>query len=187
VSGRWVIFEGPDGAGKTGLAALATTILSDPRTPGGGPTVAQHLTSTSEYYEYLLPNRWTLEGLSVVQDRCLLSDLVYAPVWKGIPSRLGEDRVRASMRKQVKHALVVHVTADEPVLLERMRERNDVREGADPGEGQLHALLEGYTRELLWWEAEGATVVEVDTTRGWFPGELELSLLLSAGLEKVFA
>lgn len=183
--GIWVIFEGPDGAGKTGLAAATATILADPRTKGGAPTILQHLTSASEFEEYCKPRLWTRASFNVVQDRSLISDLVYAPVWKGIPSRLGEERVRAQMRTHAYHALVIHVTASEEVLLDRMRERNDTREGADPGEGQLHALLKGYWRELGWWREQGATIYEVDTTEGHFPSGIELELLLSAGLEEV--
>jgi thymidylate kinase len=185
VSGAWMIFEGPDGAGKTGLAAAAATIMADPRTPGGAPTVLHHLTSESEFDEYVLPRLWRLKGLNVVQDRCLLSDLVYAPVWMGVPSRLGEARVRAELVRQAPHAVVFHVTASEGVLLERMRERNDIRENADPGEGQMHALLKNYWREVSWWADAGATIVEVDTTEGDFPAGVELEMLLSVGIERL--
>lgn len=185
MNGVWVIFEGPDGAGKTGLAAATATILADPRTKGGAPTVLQHLTSESEFEEYCKPRLWTRASFNVVQDRSLVSDLVYAPVWKGIPSRLGEERVRREMRAHAYHALVIHVTATEEVLLSRMQERNDTREAADPEASQMHALLKGYWRELGWWESVGATIMEVDTSEGHFPAGIELEMLLSVGFDSL--
>ena len=185
MTGIWVIFEGPDGAGKTGLAAATATILADPRTNGGAPTVLQHLTSTSDFEEYCQPRMWTRVNLNVVQDRSLISDLVYAPVWKGIPSRLGEERVRREMKTHAYLALVIHVTASEEVLLQRMRDRSDMREAADPEEGQMHALLKNYWREMSWWRSIGATLLEIDTSDGHFPSGIELELLLSVGLERL--
>jgi hypothetical protein len=126
---------------------------------------------------------WVRRGLNVVQDRCLLSDLVYAPVWMGVPSRLGEVRVRDELISVARHAVVFHVTASEEVLLDRMRERADGRPAADPPEAQRHALLKHYWREVGWWQSEGAVVIEVDTTEGNFPAGLELEMLLSIGLE----
>lgn len=187
MTGAWIVFEGPDGAGKTTLAAKAATILADPRTPGGGPTVLHHLVSTSEFEEYDRPRMWTRAGLNVVQDRCLLSDLTYAPVMFGGPSRMGEERVRRQLKLHALEVGVVHVTASEDELLERMRVRADGRPGADPDPAQVHAVLKNYWREVGWWRDNGASVYEVDTSGGNFPEGLELEMLLSLLMEEMAA
>jgi thymidylate kinase len=179
MSGRWVIFEGPDGVGKSTAANAAARILSD-----SAPTVLQHLTSKSEFGEYYGEARlWQRGGLNVVQDRCIVSDLVYAPVLRGVDSKFGLDRCKRQMVHVREHAVVLWFTAEEGDLGERLRERGD--DLID--EGMLHAILKGYWRWMSWWKDAGAVIVEVDTTGGSFPDALGLELLLSKGLSDLAA
>jgi thymidylate kinase len=173
----WVILEGPDGAGKSTMAAKVASVLAD-----RGPTVLQHLTSTSEWEEYVThPRMWTRWGLNVVQDRCALSALVYDPVLRG-PYKWPEERTRDSLRDVARRALVLHATADEADLAARLRERGDDL----ISEGMLHAILKNYWREMSWWRIEGgATVREFDTSGGRFPTRLDLELELSIGLAEL--
>lgn len=171
--GSWVIFEGPDGAGKTTMALRAVQILS-----GQGPTVYQHLTSTSDFSEYYGPPRlWQGAGLNVVQDRCAVSDLVYAPVLSGVRSRFGEEAVRAQLELVAQRAHIIHVTADEETLEERLEERGDDLVVG----GMLHAILKNYWEEMDLWVERGAVISEFDTTDDEFPSEVELGLALSMG------
>lgn len=169
--GVWVVLEGPDGAGKTTAAMELVSILTE-----RGPTVSQHLTSTSAFDEYYAPAvRWQMSGLNVVQDRCVLSDLVYAPVLRGVASKFGEAEVRRQLEKLARHAVVLHFTAVEEELAARLEERGD--DLISPG--QLHYILKGYHREVGAWVEAGAHVAEFDTTGGVFPGRLELELAVS--------
>jgi hypothetical protein len=177
MSGIWVIFEGPDGAGKSSLADRTARYLSDTQ----GPTVLQHLTSHSAFGDYYGPPRlWTGGGLNLVQDRCAISDLVYAPVLASRASRFGEGRVREQLKTLVYRAIVVWVTADEETLVKRLQDRGDDLITED----MLNLILENYWREMGWWRDHGATMHMIDTTDG-FPSDLELQLSLSVGWEQL--
>ncbi len=174
MSAHWVIFEGPDGAGKSTAADKMIRHLAD----DWGPTILQHLTSKSEPEEYYEPpRRWQRGGLNVVQDRCILSDLVYAPVLRGVDSKFGLDRVKRQMAHVQEHAVIFWITAEEDDLQERLAQRGD--DLIDTG--MLSAILKGYWRWISWWRDQGATILEFDTTGGVFPTDLDLALSLSVG------
>lgn len=174
MSGTWIIFEGPDGAGKTSLARRAVAIMTEKN-----PTVSQHLTNTSDFSEYYGPPRlWIGSGLNVVQDRCIISDLVYSPVLRGTPSKFGEKRVRRQLELVAQYAVIIHVTADEDTLCRRLRSRGDDL----ITEEMMDALLKNYWRQMGWWEEIGAQTLEFDTTDDAFPTDLYLELAIATGV-----
>ena len=170
---KWVVFEGPDGSGKSTAADKLVRALAD----ASGPTVLQHLTQHSKLEEYYVPARtWFSMGLNVVQDRCTMSDLVYAPVHSGCASRFGEDLVRRQLSALSMRATLIHMTASEAALAERIGVRGDDNTAA----ADLRLLLEGYDREVSWFASLGAKVITVDTTDSFPDG----SWLLEAVLEQ---
>jgi thymidylate kinase len=172
MSGAWVIIEGPDGAGKTTLAQKVVAFLTS-----STPTVSQHLHSKSDFEEYYTPPRmWRHSGLSVVQDRCAVSDLVYSPVLRGIASQFGENKVRQQLRSLTRHAVVIFMTADEQDLAKRLSERGDDL----INESMLHALCKNYWREMSKWRAVGAHMIEFDTSGDQFPDALEVEFAIAA-------
>lgn len=85
--------------------------------------------------------------------------------------------MRNQLVRLARHAVVLHVTADEETLAARLKERGD--DLID--EGMLHAVLKNYWREVGWWREEGAVVMDFDTTGDLFPTDLDLKLNLAVG------
>ena len=121
----FIILEGPDGAGKSTMAAQlaralwdigrGTVLINPKRSPRQGVLI--------EYKHNLgfyLPGC----GVDLILDRCWYSDDVYGPHWRGI----GLDQpVRAELDEWAHNrgAVVARLDADDDTLVQRLLTRGD--------------------------------------------------------------
>lgn len=167
----WIVLEGPDGGGKSTLAASLARHISYEH----GATVLQSLRQHSAESEYIQqPLRFNLAGLHVVQDRSLLSRIAYQPVAL-VPGAEAHDldEAREAFASVAHKVAVLHLTADEDVLAERISD--------DPyfHPDMLGPLLKSYWKTMAWWESVGGWVHTIDTS-DWFPGVDHALLALSS-------
>lgn len=151
-----IIFEGPDGAGKSTLAKLVADSLGVPcrgRITRVGPDAVIDV------------NREDLQapGVSVL-DRCYwLSDLIYEPIYSGRPSVF---QFLDIAEYDTFNTILVYVDCPDNVLEERIGDRGDeLYSLADilKAASRYRAFFETYRRKFIYVDTSQRTVGETVT------------------------
>lgn len=180
--GKYIVFEGPDGVGKSTLAAklceqlthmgVTCVTVQEPSTGETGTRIRELLksgsTNEAELYEMFLKDRKKQEGyikeqlcagLTVISDRSFLSTLAYQTSYtmhKILTDFLSHPEYRVSVVPDLAFIL----TCDHKELKKRLKGRGKAKDKYEKS-GKLKAVAENYQMIgglLLPW------VVTVDTT-----------------------
>lgn len=121
----FIIFEGPDGAGKTTM--IADTALALWRIGHGtvliNPKRSPNLPELVEYRERLGFYK-PRGGIDLILDRCWYSENVYGPIWRGAGLPPDVERDLDTWADGL-GAVVARLDAPDHVLEERLRDRGD--------------------------------------------------------------
>lgn len=163
-----VVLEGPDGAGKSSLAAkIAQAVQVDPRCTvrvvHTGPPKPGEDPSASCLAAVMEAARLSAEGQVTVFDRLHVGEMVYGPKFRG---RSGVTRRQAdAIDAKVLDAggLLVHVTASRDVLAGRVRAKD--AGGVDPLSGCSADDSDDVRR--AYWELLGGPAMRGELAARW--------------------
>lgn len=140
-----VIFEGPDGAGKS---TLIQAVTDEHLAAGYLPESVQvwragpFPENSDAWTEYVAPlsvlgtsNEWL-----VLIDRWHLGELVYGPIFRGVSRLSHEQREWIEGYLKTMGAVMIHVTARHDELVRRLSERGDDMVQTE----HLQPILDGY-------------------------------------------
>lgn len=153
-----ILVEGPDGAGKSHLAAALAKALNRPLMPTRGP-LASYDENLKEFRRRLAPG--------IVADRSigLVSELVYGPVLRG--ETMGdEDRYWRAAEAAALSAVLVYCRPPHDVI---QRHCTEARKGEDPAHIEkvlktIDTLVIRYDRVVARLEGMGWKVYRYDWT-----------------------
>lgn len=144
-----VIFEGPDGAGKSTMIEAVKQVHLD---EGHAPETVQVWRAgpfpegSDAWREYVLPltSLYASKDWLVLIDRWHLGELIYGPLFRG-QSRLSLDqRTWIEGYLRTFGAVLIHLTARLEELTRRLSDRGDDLVKAE----HLPAILEGYAKYI---------------------------------------
>lgn len=164
-SGRLIIFEGPDGAGKsTAARRVATELGADYVHLGPFPNVGGNLARL--YVEAIMPA--VLGHQDVVLDRCWLSEIPYGAVFRHGANRIGEisQRLLERLALRCRTSLVLMLPPKEAVLANFTRRKAE----------EYLELPEQLSKVYDWYAGDLQSAIACQTfdyTSQKFPGLLE--------------
>lgn len=137
-----VIFEGPDGAGKSGLAYAVARKLNAVRVACGPPPPGRAV------HTFMNALAIAERGVPTVVDRLHWGDLVYAPKYRpDVGSEFNEESTMSfNLQLARAGALWVTVVADPEVLLARHHEREEIAAFIEVSEPELRRQWTEYLR-----------------------------------------
>ena len=143
-----IIFEGPDGAGKSTLAELVSQALELPlrgRITRVGP---------SNVFE-VNKKDLTAPGVAVL-DRCYwLSDLIYEPIYSNTPSVLQFMNMH---EYDLLNTILVYVDCSDDAIKERIGDRGDELYS-------INQILKAANRYRCFFATYTRTLIKVDTSK----------------------
>ena len=121
-----IIIEGPDLAGKTTLAELVASTITDSLHE---PVEVRHCGPLKEHplieYEQVLDDYVPGAGKHIVYDRLHLGELIYGPVKRGESRLTREAYTHVELALARLGAVIATVDAPNTILLERHRDRGE--------------------------------------------------------------
>jgi len=163
-------------AGKAGAAESTASLQRDPQ-PGNGPmhvgTQGDCTSAMLQFYrrcgvEHICgtPDRWTVDGLSQLQDRCSVHGLTVEMAPLGMPRSVGLLGDKADRDRQIEQTcdqIRLAAAAGIPAIKYNLYVLDVLRTGTTPGRGGARYST---------WEYEKAPSKDSLTDVGAFPAEL---------------